>query len=97
MWRENSSDVANTARFEATAASEAFYAKLQELSPQNDSQTPASPGDTGQHRHCAKALAAVRADEQFNSHALSGGADFLAQLCIGSTPKSASQKPFGAF
>ncbi len=26
MWRENSSDVANTAPLEATAASEAFYA-----------------------------------------------------------------------
>src|SRR6202140_321373 len=38
MWRENSSDPAKTAPFEASAAGEAFYAKLQELSPQNDSQ-----------------------------------------------------------
>jgi hypothetical protein len=38
MWSENSSDPANAAPFEASAASEAFYAKLQELSPQNDSQ-----------------------------------------------------------
>ncbi len=38
MWRENSSDLAKVAPFEASAASEAFYAKLQELSPQNDSQ-----------------------------------------------------------
>src|ERR1700692_4126145 len=38
MWRENSSDAAKAAPFEASAASEAFYAKLQELSPQNDSQ-----------------------------------------------------------
>ena len=38
MWRENSSDAAKAAPFEASDASEAFYAKLQELSPQNDSQ-----------------------------------------------------------
>jgi hypothetical protein len=38
MWRENSSDLAKVAPFEASTASEAFYAKLQELSPQNDSQ-----------------------------------------------------------
>jgi hypothetical protein len=38
MWRDNNSDLAKTAPFEASAASEAFYAKLQELSPQNDSQ-----------------------------------------------------------
>jgi len=38
MWRENSSDLAKAAPFEASAASDAFYAKLQELSPQNDSQ-----------------------------------------------------------
>src|SRR6266581_4004674 len=35
MWRENSSDLAKAAPFEASVASEAFYAKLQELSPQN--------------------------------------------------------------
>jgi hypothetical protein len=38
MWRENSSDLAKVAPFEASGASEAFYAKLQDLSPQNDSQ-----------------------------------------------------------
>ena len=38
MWRENSSDLAKAAPFEASAASDAFYAKLQELSPQNDAQ-----------------------------------------------------------
>ena len=38
MWRENNSDLAKAAPFEASAASEAFYLKLQELSPQNDSQ-----------------------------------------------------------
>src|ERR1700741_695039 len=38
MWREKSSKVANANPFEASAASEAFFAKLQQLSPQNDSQ-----------------------------------------------------------
>jgi hypothetical protein len=38
MWRENGSGLGKTAPFEASAASEAFYAKLQELSPRNDSQ-----------------------------------------------------------
>ena len=38
MWRENSSDSAKGAPFTATDASEAFYAKLQQLSPQNDAQ-----------------------------------------------------------
>ena len=38
MWRENNSDLAKAAPFEASAAGEAFYLKLQELSPQNDSQ-----------------------------------------------------------
>jgi hypothetical protein len=38
MWRENSSDHAKAAPFEASDASEAFYAKLLELSPQNDAQ-----------------------------------------------------------
>jgi hypothetical protein len=38
MWRDNSSDPGKTAPFEASTASEVFYAKLQELSPQNDSQ-----------------------------------------------------------
>ena len=38
MWRENNSDLAKAAPFEASAASEAFYLKLQELSPQNDFQ-----------------------------------------------------------
>src|SRR6267378_8081526 len=37
IWREHSSDSA-TAPFGASEASEAFYAKLQQLSPQNDSQ-----------------------------------------------------------
>ncbi|SDP01911.1 DUF4239 domain-containing protein [Afipia sp. GAS231] len=38
MWRENGSDLGKTAPFEASTASEEFYAKLQELSPQNDAQ-----------------------------------------------------------
>jgi hypothetical protein len=38
MWRENSSDIAKTNPFEASAESEAFFAKLQQLSPQNDFQ-----------------------------------------------------------
>src|SRR6266436_6655370 len=38
MWGENNSDPAKAAPFEASAASEAFYLKLQELSPQNESQ-----------------------------------------------------------
>ena len=38
MWRENSSDVAKVVPFEASDASGAFFAKLQQLSPQNDSQ-----------------------------------------------------------
>jgi hypothetical protein len=38
MWRENSSDVAKTNPFEASAESDAFFAKLQHLLPQNDSQ-----------------------------------------------------------
>ncbi len=38
MWRENNSDPAKAAPFEASAATEAFYLKLQELSPQNDFQ-----------------------------------------------------------
>ena len=38
MWRENSSDVAKTSPFEASAESDAFFVKLQQLSPQNDSQ-----------------------------------------------------------
>jgi Protein of unknown function (DUF4239) len=38
MWREKSSEVANTKPFEASAASDAFFAKLQQLSPQNDTQ-----------------------------------------------------------
>ena len=38
MWRENSSDSAKAAPFAATDASEAFYVKLQQLSPQNDAQ-----------------------------------------------------------
>jgi len=38
LWRENSSDSTKATPFEASAASEAFYAKLQELSPKNDSQ-----------------------------------------------------------
>ena len=38
LWRENSSDSAKAAPFTATDASETFYAKLQQLSPQNDAQ-----------------------------------------------------------
>jgi hypothetical protein len=38
MWRENSSKIAKTAPFEASTASDVFYTKLQELSPQNDAQ-----------------------------------------------------------
>ena len=38
MWRENSSGSAKAAPFAASDASEAFYAKLQQLSPQNDAQ-----------------------------------------------------------
>ena len=38
IWRENSSGAAAAAPFEASAASEAFYAKLQELSPQSEAQ-----------------------------------------------------------
>ncbi len=38
MWREKSSEVAKANPFEASAASDAFFAKLQQLSPQNDSQ-----------------------------------------------------------
>ena len=38
MWRENSSDVAKARPFEVSAESDAFFAKLQRLSPQNDSQ-----------------------------------------------------------
>jgi hypothetical protein len=38
MWRENSSGAAKAAPFEASDASEAFYARLLVLSPQNDSQ-----------------------------------------------------------
>ena len=38
MWREKSSEVAETNPFEASTASDAFFAKLQQLSPQNDSQ-----------------------------------------------------------
>ena len=38
MWRENSSDAAKAKPFEASDASDAFFAKLQRLSPENDSQ-----------------------------------------------------------
>jgi hypothetical protein len=38
MWREKSSEVAKATPFEASVASDAFFAKLQQLSPQNDSQ-----------------------------------------------------------
>jgi len=38
MWREKSSEVANANPFETSATSQAFFAKLQQLSPQNDSQ-----------------------------------------------------------
>lgn len=38
LWRENSTDAAKATPFEASTTSEAFFAKLQQLSPQNDSQ-----------------------------------------------------------
>jgi Protein of unknown function (DUF4239) len=38
LWRENSTDAAKAGPFEASTASEAFFEKLQQLSPQNDSQ-----------------------------------------------------------
>jgi hypothetical protein len=38
MWRESNSDLDKAPPFEASTASEAFYAKLLALSPQNDSQ-----------------------------------------------------------
>jgi hypothetical protein len=38
LWRENSTDAAKATPFEASTASEAFFSKLQQLSPQNDSQ-----------------------------------------------------------
>src|SRR3954468_16116331 len=38
MWREKSSEVAKATPFEASAASDSFFGKLQQLSPQNDSQ-----------------------------------------------------------
>lgn len=38
MWREKSSEIAKASTFEASAASDAFFAKLQQLSPRDDSQ-----------------------------------------------------------
>jgi hypothetical protein len=38
MWRENSSDGAKARPFEVSSVSDAFFVKLQQLSPQNDSQ-----------------------------------------------------------
>ena len=38
IWRESNSNLAKTTPFEASAEGEAFFAKLQQLSPQNDSQ-----------------------------------------------------------
>src|SRR5438445_5918877 len=38
MWRENSSDVTKANPFAASSESETFFAKLQQLSSQNDSQ-----------------------------------------------------------
>jgi hypothetical protein len=38
MWRENSSDLAKRNPFEASTEGDAFFTKLQQLSPQNDSQ-----------------------------------------------------------
>ncbi len=38
MWRENSSAVTKANPFAASSESETFFAKLQQLSPQNDSQ-----------------------------------------------------------
>ena len=38
MWPENSPDVAKARPFVVSGASDAFFAKLQQLSPQNDSQ-----------------------------------------------------------
>jgi hypothetical protein len=38
IWRENSSESAKAAPFEASAAADTFYDKIQELSPRNDAQ-----------------------------------------------------------
>ena len=38
MWREKSPEVAKASPFEASDASDAFFSKLQQLSPRNDSQ-----------------------------------------------------------
>ena len=38
IWHENSSGASTAGPFKASAAGEAFYAKLQDLSPQNDAQ-----------------------------------------------------------
>lgn len=38
LWRENRSDSEKANRFEISAAGEAFYTKLQELAPKDDSQ-----------------------------------------------------------
>lgn len=38
IWHENSSDSAKVAPFEASAAADAFFDKIQELSPRNDAQ-----------------------------------------------------------
>jgi hypothetical protein len=38
IWHENGSGPANAGPFKASAAGEEFYAKLEELSPQNDAQ-----------------------------------------------------------
>ena len=38
IWRENSSDASKPISFEASAAAETFYAKIQELSPQGGTQ-----------------------------------------------------------
>ena len=44
MWREKSSEVANANPFEASAASEAFFAKLQQLRRRTIPSAPCKPG-----------------------------------------------------
>ena len=77
MWRENSSGLGKAAPFEASAASEAFYAKLLELSPQNDSQRSLQARTTEVSTDI-NALGSVRREGQFSPHHIPGGADFLA-------------------
>src|SRR6266576_1865844 len=78
MWRQNSSEVEKAAPFEASAASDAFYAKLQELSPQNDSQRSLQGRAVQTSTDIAQTrFTAVHADGQFDPDALPGGVDLL--------------------